>query len=280
MMTDQERQMLYTARWYARMIEGSKTVEKAVSLATEQASVLSKLIGDSPPTPNPPVTKPTVELGRKLEWYPKAIKHSRAMRERGTYPKGYPQGAVVHFTAGRDNAPGTLDDGISNGYTYLCINKAGQMYQAHPISKWGYHAGESAWKVGLKPLIGAVSDDLIGIEICNAGRVEKQADGRFKTWFGTYIEADQVRYSEGRENQLKGYYEKYTPEQEKALIEALLWLKAQAPDVFDFDCVLGHDEVAGPLGIGYWRKNDPGAALSMTMSEFRALLKMEWTKLV
>jgi len=45
--------------------------------------------------------------------------------------------------------------------------------------------------------------------------------------------------------------------------------KANNPEVFDFEYVLGHDEAADPKGIGYWRKNDPEDALSMTMNQFR-----------
>lgn len=235
------------------------------------------------PLPTTPVPKPkekpaASKPGAKGDWIPFAVRSAFKMKERGKYAKGYPLGAVVHFTAGRDGAEKTISGGVSNGYTYLCIQKDGKLFQAHPVSQWGYHAGESAWQKFAKKLVGSVSDDLIGIEINAAGLVDKMPDGRFKTWFGTYLTPDQVRYTEGKDNQMRGYYEKYTEAQEKTLVETLLWLKSQAPDIFDFDFVLGHDEVAGPKGIGRWRKNDPGAALSMTMSEFRELLKKEWAK--
>lgn len=273
---DQNKQDLYTLRWYAKQIEKQSNHSTVRNLAAEQVTLLSKMLGDNAVLKvEPKVELPDANLrGAKLDIYPAAMQHSRKMRTRGKYANGYPLGAVVHFTAGRDGAGKTIDGGIKNGYTFLCIQKDGLVAQAHPISQWGYHAGESAWK----PLIGGVSDDLIGIEINAAGRVEKQENGTFKTWFGTYLSESDVRYTEGKENQLKGYYEKYTAAQEKSLIEVLLWLKHQAPDIFRFDYVLGHDEVAGPLGIGRWRKNDPGAALSMTMNEFRALLKKKYAE--
>lgn len=207
------------------------------------------------------------------DWYPKAKRHPRLMKVRGKYAKGYPVGAVIHYTAGRSGAEGTIDTGIKSGYTYLAIQKDGVIMQAHPISGWGYHAGESAWKKVLKPLIGGVSDDLIGIEVCCAGQLTKKGDKLYKTWFDTYIPEDNVRYTPGKDNQAKGYYEKFTAAQEKTLTELLLWLKSQAPDIFSFDYVLGHDCVAGPLGIGYWRKTDPGASLSMTIPEYQKYLK-------
>lgn len=212
-----------------------------------------------------------------LDVIPFAVQSPRKMKERGTYARGYPLGAVVHFTAGRDGAQKTIDGGIKNGYTYLCIQRDGKVVQAHPISKWGYHAGESKWIFwAKKKLRGTVSDDLIGIEINCAGLVTPQKDGTFKTWFGTTLTKDEVRYSPGIANQMKGYYEKYTPAQEDALGKVLFWLKDQSPDIFDFDFVVGHDEVAGMRGIGRWRKNDPGAALSMTMDQFRAKLKNDY----
>lgn len=222
-----------------------------------------------------------------LDWYPKAIRYPKKMKTRGKYKKGYPLGAVVHFTGGRDGAAKTIEGGIKNGYAYLCIQKDGTIFQAHPISEWGYHAGESAWKHLAKKLIGSVSDDLIGIEINCAGRLIEHKGEFYPYWAWKRnaaginvftgktdpIPLENRRYTPGKDNQLKGWYEKYTEAQEKSLIELLLWLKSQAPSVFDFDFVLGHDEVAGLSGLGRWRKNDPGAALSLTMPAYRALLK-------
>lgn len=203
---------------------------------------------------------------------PWAVQSPARMKTRGKYQNGWPVGAVVHYTAGRDGAQKTINGGIEKGYTYLCIQKDGALVQAHPVPEWGYHAGESKW-----PGLGSsVHSKLIGVEINCAGNLKKQKDGTFKTWFGTTVPADQVRYSAGTDNQAKGYYEKYTPAQEATLVKLMLWLKAQNPDVFSFDYVLGHDEVAGMKGLGRWRKTDPGASLSVTMSEFRDRLKAEY----
>lgn len=206
---------------------------------------------------------------------------NQKMPVRGTYKMGWPLGAIVHFTAGRDGAEKTILGGIKNGYTYWCIQRDGTLVCAHSAEKWGWHAGESRWSHLAKKLVGSVSDDLIGIEINAAGRVDpiKGKPGKFKTWFGTELDASEVRYSPGKANQMKGYYHVYTEAQEETLVKTLVWLKKQNPKVFDFDLVLGHDEVAGMRGIGRWRKNDPGAALSMTMDEFRAKLKNEYAKL-
>lgn len=214
------------------------------------------------------------ELGNKSAWIPFAKIMSVKMSTKGKYAKGYPVGAVVHFTAGGHDMDGTMKYGVKQGFAYLGIGRKGEIFQAHPMNEWGHHAGDSAWK----GLGSGVSSKLVGIEIAAAGRVSKIGEGKYKTWFGSILGEDDVRHSKADDNIQAGIYEKYSPEQEEALINLLLWMKRQAPDVFSFDFVLGHDEVAGPKGIGRARKNDPGGALSMTMSQFRQLLKDRWNE--
>lgn len=224
------------------------------------------------------------------EWYPKALRYALPMRTRGKYPKRYPEGSVLHHTAGRDGAAKTIASGIRNGYAYLCCQKDGLIVQAHPISEWGYHGGESAWKIGVKRLLGSVSDDLIGLEVNSAGLLSK-IDGKFYPWWaidkaGKVISASQeikpenVRYvTEAEWGCPSGYYEKFTPQQEASIIDFYLFLKENDPvGCFDFDLILGHHEVSGKLGIGRWRKNDPGGCLSMPMPKLRELLKFEYKK--
>jgi len=223
-----------------------------------------------------PVNDTPSTSGKGYLWYPKAVMHKRAMKTRGTYSGGYPKGAVVHFTSGRyegglAKAKDSIDGGIENGFAFLCIGNDGSIVQAHPLDKWGYHAGESAWK----GLAGTVSDDLVGIEMNNAGKVDKISDNKFKTWFGTYLTSDEVRYVTEKDYGCPtGYYHKYTPAQEETLIEFLVWLKKNdKTGNFKIDFILGHHEVAGKLGIGYFRKNDPGGSLSMSMDELRRTVK-------
>lgn len=211
--------------------------------------------------------KPKIEL-----WYPKALKNinpdpkqfkSGEMKTRGEYAKGYPLGAVVHHSAGRRNPLGTLRTGLKSGYLFFVIGPNGTVYQNFPLNRWGYHAGRSFWS----KLVDGVSDDLVGIEVCAAGKLEKKKDGTFETWFGETLDPSEVRFSERRDNIEKGHYQKFTPEQESSLIELILWLKKNAPEIFSLDLVVGHDEVSPG------RKNDPGASLSMTMAEFRKHLR-------
>lgn len=191
------------------------------------------------------------------------------MKTRGTYKRGYPLGAIVHFTAGRDGAEKTIRGGVKDGYAYWCIQRDGKLFCAHDVTRWGYHAGKSFWKL----LGNGMNDKLIGIEINAAGKLSGKK-GAWMSWFKTIIpDSDTRTVLKKTENIAAGTYQRYTKEQEKTLIETLFWLKKNSPKgVFSFDNVLGHDEVS-PL-----RKNDPGAALSMTMPQFRAYLKAEYAR--
>ena len=202
------------------------------------------------------------------------------MKTRGTYASNWPKGAVVHFTAGAMGPEEQLRAGAEAGHAYWCIGRDGKLFCAHSAEEWGYHAGGSRWCHLPKKLRGNVSDDLIGIEVVCAGKVEEIASGErwYRTWWNGLVPAKEVRYTPGVENQMPGHYHKFTPEQEGALTETILWLKAQHPAIFDLDLVLGHDEVSGLAGLGWWRKNDPGAALSMSLPAYREHLKKLWIR--
>lgn len=278
-------------------------VDKVISLIPEATKLLESV--RDPATRNNTDSKPddlgieleTYEKNKKELFYPKAIRYPNNMRTKGTYKNHYPVGAVVHFTSGRSrkspeggkrNQPSHLKQGaqmvnttIDEGnYAYFVIDRDGNVHQAFSLDRWGQHAGESAW-AGLS---GTVSDELVGIEIECAGQVEPNGDGNYRAWFtvtskgDALFTPDEVRVSVDNDNIQKGAYHKYSEAQEKALVELLLWLKANNESVFQFKFVAGHDEVAGKKGIGYNRKNDPGGSLSMTMTEFRSLLETEYNK--
>lgn len=209
------------------------------------------------------------EVGKKSLFYPEAEIVRPFMTTRGKYQKGYPRGAIVHFTAGRYGT-GALSYGKEMGYCYFLIDFDGKVYQSFPLNEWGYHAGKSQY-----PGLGSgVSDDLVGIEVCCAGKVEKvliENDTRFKAWFHKnpkeYFQEHEVRYCSAKDNIEVGWYHKYTEAQEESLQHLILWLHSNNPEVFSMDFVLGHDEVSPK------RKNDPGGSLSWTMPAFRSKLK-------
>jgi len=195
----------------------------------------------------------------------------------GTYANGYPKGCVIHFTAGRDateaDARNSLDWGHRQGWNFFVITPEGRTLQSLPLNKWAHHAGVSKW-----PGLGrGVSRHLVGIEVACAGAVEKKASGKWKPWFNAEYAADEVRTVNGTNHGCQtGTFRKFRPAQEEELVDLICWLKFNNPEVFDFDLVLGHHEVSGMQGLGYWRKPDPGGSLSMSMSDFRTHLSQEY----
>lgn len=212
------------------------------------------------PEPQAPI------VGNKELWYPKAVKGS-GMKTQGEYRKEYPEGCIIHFTAGRcsteQEAKDSLSWGISNGYAFFVIGPTGVVYQNFPLNRWGHHAGISS-----HPAFGSsVSKYLVGIEVACAGMVTPLPNGSGKAWFGMTYPPEKLRKVLGKDNVQAGTYVKYTPEQEKSLEELILWLHLNNPGVFKLDYVLGHDSVAPT------RKDDPGGSLSMTIPEYQKYLK-------
>ena len=197
------------------------------------------------------------------------------MPTQGLYPRGYPEGAVIHYTAGQfknglESAKNAVKEGAKNGYAYLCIGRDGKLVQAHPLNEWGYHAGQSFW-----PGLGkSLSSKLIGIELCSAGMLERQKDGSFKSWWGETIDPKQVRWVDESHGCEPGYYHAFSDVQEKALWALIIWLYGNDPKRrFKFDNVLGHHEIAGKDSIGMNRKKDPGGSMSLSMDLLRTGLK-------
>jgi N-acetyl-anhydromuramyl-L-alanine amidase AmpD len=209
---------------------------------------------------------------QSLLWYPLAEIVTPEMKTHGVYKNNYPIGAVVHFTAGRwqtnQDALNTLAHGRKSGYSYMMISREGVVYQASPLNQWGYHCGESK-----HPILGtSLSRKLVGIEICAAGKLTYIGDGKYKSWYGeTFLENEVATCSDENEGEL-GFYHRFNLKQELALFQLLLWLKHNN-EYFNFDYVLGHHEISGKKALGYWRKNDPSAALSKSMNELRNSLK-------
>lgn len=258
---------LYTLRWHVTQGDQENLAAALV--------LLGRLLGEQPPkqavgkpgSPKAPQNRPGEP--ERLLWCPFAVtKGFPAARTKGKYPKGYPEGAIVHFTAGHPEE--TLANGLAfqarEGYTYFLIDQDGNIGQNFPLNEWGQHAGESYWN-GLGK---SVSNRVVGIEITCAGVLDKNN----APWFAPRVPFPdaRVRTVVAKDNVQAGNYQKYTPAQEHALMRLLAWLRKNDPTTFKVEYVLGHDEVSGKRGLGYNRKPDPGGSLSLTMDELRARL--------
>lgn len=190
------------------------------------------------------------------------------MPTQGKFPKGGPVGAVVHFTGGRydkgiQSAFDCAEYGASQQFAYWVIARDGTVLKTHELDSWGWHCGASYHK----DLGYSLSKHLLGIEIVCAGNLRLNND----TWWGDPVPADDVREIKAPRytGEEATRYHKFTDAQEAALIELFKYLKKRDPSNFNFNFVLGHDEIAKPDG----RKCDPGGSLSMGMAKLREHLK-------
>jgi hypothetical protein len=158
------------------------------------------------------------------------------------------------------------------------VGRDGILYQPFPLDEWGCHSGTYHHEY------------CVGVEVVGAGLLKPvQINGvtKYAPWFAfdqqtgelkypeLCLDESECRYQEGDSIRTKGWYQKFTPEQEQTVEKLCLYLKKQRPDIFCFDKIKGHDEAVAEEGNPY-RKNDPGASLSVTMSQFRDKLKIQW----
>lgn len=207
--------------------------------------------GDRPDSPPPVVSE---------VWEPNFVEvPGVSFKSHGPFktPTGNPFGLTVHHTvSGRSaaSAKAVLSYLAKSGLGAVVMDENGVLYIPkgfNPLRQIVYHAGTSAWKGKT-----GVSNYCLGIEICGWG-----TDGAKRG-------AKDLRTVKAEENRKAGTYQAFTKAQEETLFNFCLWLKEKNPD-FNFDWVVGHDEVAQPIG----RKSDPGGSLSVTMPELRRLLK-------
>ncbi len=195
--------------------------------------------------------------------YPKAIvlKNKPLMVRGGTYSNNFPEGAIIHFTAGHSEQKGTdaIDWANKNGHRYFFIDQEGVVHQQFCLTGYGAHAGESICPVTNRTM---VSKHYVGIEIACEGYL---GEDMITDW-GKRIPPERTRAGVINNPWQKsaGVYETFTEKQEIALKELLHWL---CENGMHSHLIFGHDEVSGK------RKNDPGLSLSITMEELRKAIR-------
>jgi N-acetylmuramoyl-L-alanine amidase len=165
---------------------------------------------------------------------------------------------VMHYTAST-SLPGTIDwfkRRQANASAHIVIGVDGEVVQMVPLNRRAWHAGESKWGelVGLN----AYS---IGIEIVNAGKLRKRADGAWITWSKQAISEDQVTVARHKNEASETGWHEYTEAQIRAAIDVGNAIAQHYPIVD----VLGHDDIAPT------RKVDPGPLFPMGSVRSRIL---------
>lgn len=157
---------------------------------------------------------------------------------------------IFHFTA-TSNASATIRlfaSSTAKASAHILIDRSGGVVQMVPFDVIAWHAGRSSYEaLGLTGL----NRFSVAVELVNLGKVERQADGSFKTLLGQKVDAAEV--TEVNEGSKTTYWHKYTPEQISSATAIARAFRARDPKIL----LLGHEDVAPG------RKIDPGPAFPL-----------------
>jgi N-acetylmuramoyl-L-alanine amidase len=168
-----------------------------------------------------------------------------------------PEYALMHFTAGAsaESSIAWLLDPAARASAHVVVARDGSLTQLVAFDRRAWHAGRSRWED---------REDLnrwsFGIELDNAGPLQRRADGWYTGW-GARIDASQVVEAAHKHGGPVGGWHAYSPEQ--------LWAAADLVNLlvrhYRLRDVIGHDDVAPG------RKRDPGPAFPMESFRARVL---------
>lgn len=175
----------------------------------------------------------------------------------GQFQEGLPDTIVIHYTAGSslEGSIATFKDEGVRASAHILVDKDGTIIQMAPFSEITWHAGDSAWLDRT-----ALNRYSIGIEIVNAGRLEKSGS-RYRSWFGRMYDEENVVEAVHRNETERSYWERYTEDQIAAVFDLCHTLK----NSYDIRFILGHEEISPG------RKSDPGPAFPLDKLRERIL---------
>lgn len=179
----------------------------------------------------------------------KEVKYIASPNHRGKFKKGLPDSIVIHFTAGASFASSvqSLCDPVSKASAHVVIGRKGEVSQLIPFDTIAWHAGKSE----LNGRSG-YNHYSIGIELDNAGLLQKQGE-KFTSWFGrSYHESEVVKAKHRNESATK-YWHAFTEMQINCCIELCKALLV----TYNIKEIVGHEEISPG------RKIDPGPAFPL-----------------
>jgi N-acetylmuramoyl-L-alanine amidase len=169
-----------------------------------------------------------------------------------------PSYLIMHYTADTnpDATIGWLTNKAAKASAHLLIDRKGNITQFAAFNVVTWHAGTSAWNgtVGL-------NSHSIGIELTNAGRLEKRANHFYCITDGKLVNENEViKASHKNDKGVEAYWQKYTIQQ----LDAAARVAALLIKTYGLKDVLGHDDIAPG------RKSDPGPAFDMAAFKISA----------
>lgn len=183
---------------------------------------------------------------------------------RGGWPKGIPQGIVVHYTASGDNVSGIIHALKAKHLGYhVLVMRDGRVIKLLPWEERCDHAGRSLHN-GFN-----ANAHFLGVAFASWGEIRKKGD-KFFAWPNDWtheIPNDTVIKGRSATSDVERWWEATTKKQ----TGALLWLLRELCAKFSINpqMICGHEECAIPHG----RKIDPGGCLGeLTMDKIREQL--------
>ncbi|WP_291319735.1 N-acetylmuramoyl-L-alanine amidase [Desulfonatronospira sp.] len=175
--------------------------------------------------------------------------HEPVKKNSGRFARGLPDTIVIHYTAGGSlaSAVNTFKDPDVQASAHVVVDKDGSITQMIPFDHIAWHAGRSAFQDRT-----SLNRFSIGIEIVNAGRLEKSGSG-WSSWFGRNYSEEEVIQAVHRNEDSPSYWERFTVEQIEAVFNLCKALKKR----YDIVHILGHEEISPG------RKSDPGPAFPL-----------------
>lgn len=167
----------------------------------------------------------------------------------GPFAEGLPDTIILHYTASGNaySAVQTLTSSEIQASAHVVVARDGGLTQLVPFDTIAWHAGRSAY--GDRTGYNKYS---LGIEIVNAGRLEKSGN-EYVAWFGKTYPENQVIEAVHRNEQTPAYWQRYTEQQIAAVNELCMDLIRH----YNIKHILGHEEIS-PV-----RKIDPGPAFPL-----------------
>lgn len=169
-------------------------------------------------------------------------------------PLKSPRFVVVHYTAST-NFRSTVDwlcNPKARASAHVVIDRDGSLQSLVPFDRIAWHAGPSAWKT-----YKGLNNFSIGIELLNAGPLNKAADGSFRTVVGAQLVEDVFEGNHKNNSVAYSFWQKYPEAQVQALDSLITQLFRDYPTLVE---IVGHDDIAPA------RKTDPGPAFAEQMS--------------
>ncbi len=175
----------------------------------------------------------------------------------GMFAAGYPDTIVIHYTAGASyrSSVNWLKDKRAMASAHLVVGRKGEVVQLVPFNTIAWHAGRSQWNGRTR-----LNNYSIGIEIANAGLLERRANGYY-TSYGTKVPDDQVVLAQHKHGDVEQAWEAYSIEQLNMVEDLCLALM----EAYPIKEIVGHDDIAPH------RKTDPGPAFPLEAMRNRLL---------